>query len=1086
MITAITLAYTESTRTLALTSSDTAEGNAGTTADTGTVSITVTGIPAGWAGRLDYEVRVRDLAGRTMKAYQYLTMDQAGTSGTVTVDNSILYATILDGKLPVQLVISDAANSQMTASRNLVTLDVAGAVDAVRSDIRAYDPAIRGAIVDAVSDGTTLTLTAIDGTVYTIDLTAGSSGVYWSDVATAWPAVPGATTIPSTGAVAATFYKADDATAALALKADSTALTQEVTDRQTAVTAEAAARADADTAETSARTTADTDEAAARASADTAETSARTAADSALGDRITAETTSRQTADTDEAASRADGDTALQGQIDAITAKKDVIDVVGTYAELEAYPTAGLEDGDVIKVLTDSTHSDAATYYRWATATSAWAYIGSEGASYTKAETDAKVTAEANTRASADTALQTAVDGKQSTLAFDTTPTAGSTNPVTSGGVKTALDAKVTANAAITTGTYPKVTVDSKGLVTAGSALAASDIPTIPESGVTGLVSDLAAKQVKLTFDSTPTASSTNPVTSGGVKTYVDAETTARTSADTTLQSNIDAEASTRSSADTSLGTRVTALESQQSTYIVSFPSDSPTQTEITAAYTTAYPDAPVPPRDGATATDPTRGISYVYSSSSTSWVQSVTPAVGLWTTTNAGIVSSGTADGTLLANSDGTGTVNGWSDKASAASVTSEATTRASADTALQTNIDTEATTRGTADTTLTNNLATEVTDRKAADTALGDRITSEANSRSSADTTLQTNIDSEASSRSSADTTEANTRASADSSLQSQIDSEASTRATAVTGVQTNLNSEASTRSSADTSLQSQIDAITSKKDVIDIVATYAALEAYSTTGLEDGDVIKVLQDETHSSAAAYYRWTLASTVWTYVGMEGPYYTKSETDTAIAAETTARTTADTALQTNIDKKVTANAAITANSSNCNFPAYGTTGLVTGIVATAQQRAININGTSYTLYGTATAALPTIYPPTDAGTSGQLWQSDGSGQGSWQTMDTTPTASSTKAVTSGGVLTALNNKATVASVTSEADTRATADTALQTNIDAKVAKAGDTMTGALVAASGTLTTAQVRNITISTADPSGGSSGDVWLVYTS
>lgn len=55
--------------------------------------------------------------------------------------------------------------------------------------------------------------------------------------------------------------------------------------------------------------------------------------------------------------------------------------------------------------------------------------------------------------------------GYQDKLTFDTTPTAGSTNPVTSGGVKTALD----------------------------------------------------GKQNTLTFDSTPTAGSTNPVTSGGV-----------------------------------------------------------------------------------------------------------------------------------------------------------------------------------------------------------------------------------------------------------------------------------------------------------------------------------------------------------------------------------------------------------------------------------------------------------------------------------------------------------------------------------------------------------------------------------------
>ncbi len=39
-------------------------------------------------------------------------------------------------------------------------------------------------------------------------------------------------------------------------------------------------------------------------------------------------------------------------------------------------------------------------------------------------------------------ALDAALAGKQDALTFDTTPTAGSTNPVTSGGIKTALDAK--------------------------------------------------------------------------------------------------------------------------------------------------------------------------------------------------------------------------------------------------------------------------------------------------------------------------------------------------------------------------------------------------------------------------------------------------------------------------------------------------------------------------------------------------------------------------------------------------------------------------------------------------------------------
>lgn len=49
-----------------------------------------------------------------------------------------------------------------------------------------------------------------------------------------------------------------------------------------------------------------------------------------------------------------------------------------------------------------------------------------------------------------------------------------------------------------------------------------------------------------------------------------------------------------------------------------------------------------------------------------------------------------------------------------------------------------------------------------------------------------------------------------------------------------------------------------------------------------------------------------------------------------------------------------------------------------------------------------------------------------------------------------------------------------------------KLNKSGGTMTGALVAQNNTnYTTAQVRNIIISTANPSGGSNGDIWIKYT-
>ena len=91
-------------------------------------------------------------------------------------------------------------------------------------------------------------------------------------------------------------------------------------------------------------------------------------------------------------------------------------------------------------------------------------------------------------------------NGKQNALTFDSTPTAGSNNPVTSAGIKAYVD-----NAT------PTITMD--------------DTPTSGSNNPvksSGIYNALQGKQSTLTFDSTPTASSTNPVTSGGVKSALD------------------------------------------------------------------------------------------------------------------------------------------------------------------------------------------------------------------------------------------------------------------------------------------------------------------------------------------------------------------------------------------------------------------------------------------------------------------------------------------------------------------------------------------------------------------------------------
>ena len=153
--------------------------------------------------------------------------------------------------------------------------------------------------------------------------------------------------------------------------------------------------------------------------------------------------------------------------------------------------------------------------------------------------------------------LSGTVANKQDALTFDSSPTSGSNNPVTSGGVFTALSLKATnvelselrgkvnekANTSdleslsdVVAGkqdtlTFDAIpTVNSANPVKSGgvhSALAAkADAATV--SNLSDTVNDLngvvANKQDALAFDNTPTAGSSNPVTSAGIKEYVDSQ----------------------------------------------------------------------------------------------------------------------------------------------------------------------------------------------------------------------------------------------------------------------------------------------------------------------------------------------------------------------------------------------------------------------------------------------------------------------------------------------------------------------------------------------------------------------------------
>ena len=98
-------------------------------------------------------------------------------------------------------------------------------------------------------------------------------------------------------------------------------------------------------------------------------------------------------------------------------------------------------------------------------------------------------------------------------------------NKPISSATQTALNAKVTANGAITGATKTKITYDAKGLVTGGSDITKTDVglgnvdntsdTNKPISTATQTA--LNAKQNLLTFDTVPTGGSSNPVTSNGV-----------------------------------------------------------------------------------------------------------------------------------------------------------------------------------------------------------------------------------------------------------------------------------------------------------------------------------------------------------------------------------------------------------------------------------------------------------------------------------------------------------------------------------------------------------------------------------------
>lgn len=66
----------------------------------------------------------------------------------------------------------------------------------------------------------------------------------------------------------------------------------------------------------------------------------------------------------------------VEDEVERLENNPDVVDIVATYADLQAYDTSTLTDKDVIRVLTDSNHNNNSTFYRWNATTNQFDYIG--------------------------------------------------------------------------------------------------------------------------------------------------------------------------------------------------------------------------------------------------------------------------------------------------------------------------------------------------------------------------------------------------------------------------------------------------------------------------------------------------------------------------------------------------------------------------------------------------------------------------------------------------------------------------------------------------------------------------------------
>lgn len=209
------------------------------------------------------------------------------------------------------------------------------------------------------------------------------------------------------------------------------------------------------------------------------------------------------------------------------------------------------------------------------------------------------------------------------------------------------------------------------------------------------------------------------------------------------------------------LGNRVTALEGQARTYYVTFPSNMPSDADITNLVTAKKGSAPVM---GDYAEDIAKNLRYGYDGSQ--WVLVIGSNSTNFTNESAGLIKGSTQDGCVFAESDGTGSVVGWD------AVKSHATTYGTKVDTLETKVSSLESSQSTQDQTISSISTTATNAKTTADNALANAAT--------AQTTADSAVSKAEAAQSTADTA---------NNLASQADSKADANASNIATLQTNV---------------------------------------------------------------------------------------------------------------------------------------------------------------------------------------------------------------------------------------------------------------------------------------------------------